>query len=101
MGRNADKPFLIKLFEIVEERKTAPLEDSYTARLFHEGATKIHQKIEEESEEVIRASKSEGKRRLIEEVCDLIYHLYVLLSYRNISLDEIEAELIKRHKSPK
>ncbi len=93
------KSFLVSLFEIIEDRKNASPEKSYTARLFHEGLAKIHEKIREESLEVIEASESEGKKRLIEETCDLIYHLYVLLSYQKISLGEIEAELLKRHHS--
>lgn len=97
MIESSEKSFLIKLFEIIEDRKNASPEESYTARLFLEGSAKIHEKIKEESKEVIEASESEGEKRVIEEACDLIYHLYVLLSYRNISLDEIEAELLKRH----
>ncbi|NIA31648.1 MAG: bifunctional phosphoribosyl-AMP cyclohydrolase/phosphoribosyl-ATP diphosphatase HisIE [Actinobacteria bacterium] len=89
---------LLQLFQLIKERKKAMPEDSYTSSLFRGGLEKIIEKIEEESEEVVRAAKSEGKQRLIEESCDLIYHLFVLLNNEDISISDIEQELNKRHK---
>lgn len=89
---------LIQLFKLIKERKEKMPKNSYTSSLFTDGLDKIIAKIEEEAEEVVRAAKSEGKQRLIEESCDLLYHLFVLLSNENITIDEIQAELKKRHK---
>ena len=78
-------------------KKTMP-ENSYTSSLFTAGLDKIIAKIEEESEEVVRAAKSEGKQRLTEESCDLLYHLFVLLNNEDVTIADVQEELRKRHK---
>ena len=88
---------LKNLFEIIEDRKINPAENSYTNTLFKAGYTQIAQKVGEEAVEVIIAAGSQGKTRLIEEASDLIYHLFVLLANQDITLADIEAELEKRH----
>lgn len=89
---------LIQLFELIKERKKKMPENSYTSSLFSDGLDKIIAKIEEEAEEVARAAKSEGKQRLIEESCDLLYHLFVLLNNEDVTIADIQEELEKRHK---
>lgn len=89
---------LIKLFKLIKERKEKMPENSYTSSLFNDGLDKIIAKIEEEAEEVVLAAKSEGKQRLIEESCDLLYHLFVLLNNENVTIADIQEELKKRHK---
>lgn len=86
------------LFEIIEDRKHNPTENSYTARLFSEGLPKIAQKVGEEGTEVIVAALAQNDQRLIEEVADLTYHILVLLSARGLTPVHILAELQKRHK---
>jgi len=88
---------LNKLFEIIEDRKANPTEQSYTASLFAEGEDRILQKIGEEATEVIIAAKGQGDQRIIEEVADLFYHTLVLLSEKGLQLGDVEAELRKRH----
>ena len=89
---------LDELFEIIEERKKDLPSGSYTARLMNAGENAILRKIGEESLEIIFASKDEGQQRLIEESADLLYHLWVLLSYKGITLDQVNEELKNRHK---
>ena len=89
---------LDELFEIIEGRKKDLPSDSYTAKLMNAGENAILRKIGEESLEIIFASKDEGQQRLIEESADLLYHLWVLLSYKGISLDQVKEELENRHK---
>ncbi len=88
---------LEKLFTIIEDRKAEMPEGSYTSLLLEQGEDKILRKINEESFEVIMASKNEGDQRLIEETADLLYHLWVLLSYKGITLDQVKTELAERH----
>ncbi len=90
--------FVEDLFELIKNRKKYLPKGSYTSSLFVEGLTKILEKVEEESTEVINAAKNESKQRLIEESCDLIYHMFVLLAKKNIEIDEIADELKKRNK---
>ena len=87
------------LFDVIEDRKQNPSENSYTASLFREGLPKIAQKVGEEGTEVVVAALAQDDQRLIEEVADLTYHTLVLLSARNINPDQIFAELEKRHRN--
>ena len=89
---------LDELFWIIERRKKEKPSGSYTAELMNAGENAILRKIGEESLEIIFASKDEGLQRLIEESADLIYHLWVLLSYKGISLQQVKDELTLRHK---
>ncbi len=88
---------LYKLFEIVQDRKSNPLEGSYTNELLNGGYEKAAQKVGEEAVEVIIAAGRDIHQRTIEESADLIYHLFVLLVQQGISLTEVEAELDRRH----
>ena len=89
---------LTQLFKLIKERKLKMPENSYTSSLFSDGLDKIIAKIEEEAEEVVRAAKSEGKQRLVEESCDLLYHLFVLLNNEGVTIADIKKELNNRHK---
>lgn len=88
---------LDELFGIIEERKRSKPTGSYTYHLMERGENAILRKIGEEALEVILASRDEGQQRLIEESADLIYHLFVLLSYKNLTLDQVKQELSLRH----
>jgi len=90
--------FLEELYNLIVKRKKELPKNSYSAFLFKKGLFKILEKVKEESEEVVQASKKETKKRLIEESCDLLYHLFVLLVQKNISLTEIIQELKRRRK---
>ena len=87
---------LRELYEIVCDRKRNPSEGSYTAYLFEKGLDKILKKCGEECSEVIIAAKNPEPEPLTEEVCDLLYHLLVLLAERNVPLSAIEDVLIRR-----
>lgn len=89
---------LMQLFQLIRMRKETMQENSYTSSLLTAGVDKIIAKIEEESKEVVRAAKWEGKQRLIEESCDLLYHLFVLLNNEDVIIADIQEELKKRHK---
>ena len=87
---------LLALEKILEERKSSSEDKSYVATLYNQGTNKILEKISEESDEVIKAVKEEGKEEIIHEVADLWFHLLVLLRHENISLEEVELELANR-----
>lgn len=87
-----------KVFKIIEERKKKPKEGSYTSFLLSKGQRKILEKIQEESKEVIKAAEKEGNTRLIEEIDDLFYHVFVLMAYRGLKLSDLEKEEKKRMK---
>ena len=87
---------LSTLEKILEQRKSATADNSYVASLYNQGTDKILDKISEESAEVIKATKDEGKDKIIHEVADLWFHILVLLRHKNISIKEIETELMRR-----
>ena len=89
-------PFL-DLFSIIEDRKKSKSKKSYTLSLFKQGEKKIAQKFSEESAELIIDYLKGTKKRTVEEATDLIYHLFVLLSSKKISYEDIQKELVKRN----
>jgi len=93
---NADFSFH-SLFEMLKDRKENPKEGSYTTYLFSKGLDKILKKIGEEATEVVVAAKGGDKQETTYEICDLAYHLLVLMVQSGIAEGEIVTELAKRH----
>ncbi|WP_244835266.1 phosphoribosyl-ATP diphosphatase [Clostridium sp. BJN0001] len=85
-----------ELFKVILDRKLNGEEKSYTKYLFDKGLDKILKKVGEECTEVIIASKDDKKEDQVYEICDLIYHVLVLMAELGISTDDIEEELEKR-----
>jgi phosphoribosyl-ATP pyrophosphohydrolase/phosphoribosyl-AMP cyclohydrolase len=86
------------LFATILDRQADPQPGSYTARLLGAGEDEVLKKVGEEAMEVILAAKGQGDGRLVAEVADLLYHLLVLLAARGVTLDGVEAELIRRRR---
>jgi len=84
------------LMEEIEDRKSTPVEGSYTNYLFTKGIDKIAKKLIEEAGEVIIAAKNNDKEELVNETSDLLYHCLVLLAEQGVALEDVEAELRKR-----
>ncbi len=91
-----DKGVLERLFAVIESRKGKPPENSYTARLFHQGTEKIAQKVGEEAIETIIAAIAEKPDEVVTESADLLYHLLVLWSQAGIDPAQIWQELTAR-----
>jgi phosphoribosyl-ATP pyrophosphohydrolase len=89
--------FLHSLQTIIQDRKANPTDTSYTAKLFEMGEDEIGKKVGEEAVEVILAVKGQGDERIISETADLLYHTLVLLTSRGLTLEQVEAELERRH----
>lgn len=87
---------LEKEYQQALERKQNPQEGSYTTYLYNKGLEKILKKVGEESTEVVVASLSQSKEELVGEICDLAYHLVVLMVEKGVTPQDIEAELEKR-----
>jgi phosphoribosyl-AMP cyclohydrolase / phosphoribosyl-ATP pyrophosphohydrolase len=90
--------FINSLQEIIRDRKNYPTEGSYTSSLFKKGINKIAQKVGEEAVELVIEAKDENKDLFIGEAADLLFHYLILLEAKEIGLDQIIEELIKRHK---
>ena len=87
---------LRKQYETAVDRKNNPEEGSYTTYLFNKGLEKILKKVGEESTEVIIASLNGSKEELVGEINDLIYHVLVLMLEKGITLEDVEAEMVRR-----
>ena len=87
---------LRKQYETAVDRKNNPEEGSYTTYLFNKGLEKILKKVGEESTEVIIASLNGSKEELVGEINDLIYHVLVLMVEKGITLEDVEAEMVRR-----
>lgn len=88
--------FLSELTDVIELRKTAKPESSYVATLLQGPPERLTQKLGEESVETIIAALAQSDRELLSESADLIFHLMVLLSSKNLSLAQVVQELKAR-----
>lgn len=85
------------LYEVVLDRRDHPQEGSYTCYLFEKGLDKILKKCGEECSEVIIAAKNGDNAETVLEISDLLYHLTVLMVNEGVQLDDVRAELDRRH----
>jgi phosphoribosyl-ATP pyrophosphohydrolase len=69
---------LDRLFAVIQSRKNADPQSSYTAKLFSQGTLKIAKKLGEEGVETALAAVAQDKACLAAESADLLYHLLVL-----------------------
>ena len=88
---------LTELQAIIHERQQTPKPGSYTNSLFDAGISRIAQKVGEEATEVVVAALSQGRETQIAELSDLFYHTLVLMAAKDITLDDVYAELERRH----
>ena len=89
--------FLTELQDFIYQRKAEMPEGSYTTKLFTLGINKIAQKVGEEALETVIEATHGTNGNLIYEVSDLLYHLLVMLTEKGLRIEEVAAELQKRH----
>ena len=98
IGSSAQRlAFLAKLESVIAQRIADKPQGSYTARLWTQGPARMAQKVGEEGVEVALAAVTQADDRLVSESADLLYHLALLLKSRNVSLEDVIAELERRH----
>lgn len=90
--------FLSHLERVIDARIAGGEKGSYTAKLHADGIGRMAQKVGEEGVEVALAGLSGSDAELVGEGADLVFHLTLLLRARGLSLDDIAAELVRRHK---
>lgn len=90
------KDILTQLCDILEQRKQARPDESYSASLFAAGRDKILKKVGEEATEVVIASKSGENEDIVHEIADLWFHTLVLLKHHNLTAADVYAELESR-----
>jgi len=90
--------FLKELQRFIQQRHEEMPEGSYTTSLFQSGINKMAQKVGEEAVETIIEAANGTNERLIYEGSDLLYHLIVMLTAKDLSIEDLARELEERHK---
>ncbi|MBX0288146.1 phosphoribosyl-ATP diphosphatase [Haloarcula salinisoli] len=93
-----DADVIDDVFAVIEDRKENLPEGSYTTSLFtHEkGENAVLEKLGEETTELILAAKDDDREELAHESADIVYHLLVLLSMKEMDVDDLREELAER-----
>ena len=86
---------LESLFKLARERKSKPVEGSYTNKLLSNKSLSKEKVLEEINELVEAVDKNNN---FIHEAADVFYHLIVYLEANNIKIEEVMEELNKRKK---
>ena len=86
---------LENLIKLARERKTVPVEGSYTNKLLTDKSLS-KAKVLEEVDELIEAVEENSNK--IHEAADVFYHLLMYLEANDIKIEEVMSELEKRKK---
>ena len=86
---------LENLIKLARDRKSSPLEGSYTNKLLSDKSLS-KAKVLEEVNELIEAVEENSNK--IHEAADVFYHLLMYLEANNIKIEEVMSELEKRKK---
>jgi phosphoribosyl-ATP pyrophosphohydrolase/phosphoribosyl-AMP cyclohydrolase len=95
--KNHREDFLVRLEEIIQERRNASPEESYIARLFGKGLNKIAQKVGEEAVELVIEAKDHDDKLFLNEAADLLFHYLMLLNAKGYTLQDVTGVLKERH----
>ncbi len=98
MSKKNNIDFLLKLQDLIDERKKLMPEGSYTTKLFNKGINKIAQKVGEEAVELVIEAKDNNDELFLNEAADLMYHYLVLLTEKKFRIEDVIDILEKRHK---
>ena len=83
------------LVTLARERKSIPVEGSYTNKLLDDKSL-AKEKVLEEINELIEAVEQDTNK--IHEAADVFYHLIMYLEANNIKIEDVMVELEKRKK---
>lgn len=84
------------LARIIDARKDADPDSSWTAKLLAKGPEKCAEKFGEEAIEAIVAAVKNDPKNLTDEAADVLYHLLVLLASRDVKISDVMAVLEAR-----
>ncbi|MHA1606530.1 MAG: bifunctional phosphoribosyl-AMP cyclohydrolase/phosphoribosyl-ATP diphosphatase HisIE [Candidatus Freyarchaeota archaeon] len=90
---------LDEIFNVIMDRMEKPRKGSYVSNLTGKGLNAVLQKVGEEAVELIIAAKDGGRREVVSEAADLLFHVLVLLAKKGVKISEVYEELRKRRES--
>jgi len=94
-GRGHDH-VLDRLYVVIDGRKGADPDTSYTARLFSRGRQQIAKKLGEEAVDALIEGIRGVMGKLVAESADVLYHLLTLWAATNVKPKAIWSELARR-----
>ena len=86
---------LENLIKLARDRKSSPVEGSYTNKLLTDKSLS-KAKVLEEVDELIEAVEENSNK--IHEAADVFYHLLMYLEANDVKIEEVMSELEKRKK---
>ena len=86
---------LESLFKLARDRKSKPVEGSYTNKLLADKSFSKEKVLEEINELIEAVEKNTNK---IHEAADVFYHLIIYLEENNNKIENVIADLDKRNK---
>ncbi len=86
---------LESLFKLARERKSSPVDGSYTNKLLSDKSLS-KAKVLEEINELVEAIEEDSNK--IHEAADVFYHLIMYLEANDIKIEDVMSELDKRKK---
>ena len=87
---------LERLYAVIDSRKGADPDTSYTARLFSRGRQQIAKKLGEEAVETVIDGIRGDRPKLVGESADMLYHLLTLWAANNVKPQAVWNELARR-----
>lgn len=87
---------LDRLYLVIDSRKGADPDTSYTARLFARGRQQIAKKLGEEAVEALIEGIRGDKPKLVGESADMLYHLLTLWAATGVKPRAVWTELARR-----
>ena len=91
-----DRHVLDRLYLVIDSRKGADPDTSYTARLFSRGRQQIAKKLGEEAVEALIEGIRGDRGKLVLESADVLYHLLTLWAASDVKPRAVWAELARR-----
>ena len=86
---------LESLFKLARDRKSNPIEGSYTNKLLGDKSLSKEKVLEEINELIEAVEKNSNK---IHEAADVFYHLIMYLESNDVKIEDVMEELNKRKK---
>ena len=86
---------LENLIKLARERKSSPIEGSYTNKLLSDKSLSKEKVLEEVDELIVAIEEDTNK---IHEAADVFYHLLMYLEANDVKIEEVMQELEKRKK---
>lgn len=96
MSNSNSDAVLHALHRVLEERKHAPPDSSYVAKLYGKGMDGILKKVGEEATETVIAAKAGDRDQIVYETADLWFHTLVMLAAADLGPADVLAELERR-----